>query len=277
MDIKPGVKPEDGAAPAPETQDPAADGGTPAPEPKVPPTEGGDTPQGKPEKTYTQAEVNRIMHERTKDYAALKEQLESYSKLGSVEDLHKRLTPQPQAQPAAGGELDEDDKKFLAYLQKLGLKPGTGLDEKTQGFLANIQRREEAAHAAYVKSSEDAVLKLCDTLKVTEDHQRVMVRDMVAAIILNDPALFQKWNMRDPSVMTDAIAVYSKLQGTASADDAAAKAALAKKSAGFVKPPLPPGGIPAPITARKQPTDDERLDAAWESLRKDAAIQPEGV
>lgn len=282
MKDEPGVKDESqGAAPAPESQDLAPKDGAPASQPaaEVTPKGGDVTPAG--ERTYTQAEVNRIMHERTKDYAAMKSRLEAYGSLGEVEDLKKRLTPAQPPKAEEPVQLDEDDKKFVAYMDKLypGLKDlgkGPSVSAEEYAFIQQLQKREAEGQAAFLKASEAEVFAFCDSRNIKDDAQRVIVRDMIASVILNDPAIAAKWAHRDPSVMKDAIDAYKKLAGSPTVAEDQAAAAL-KKKAQFLKPPLPAGAHPAPITQQKKLSDDERVDAAFAALSGGNSTQPEGA
>lgn len=281
MKEEPGVKDESqGAAPAPESQDTKPEGGAPAPEGSGAPSQGGsEKPAG--ERTYTQAEVNRIMHERTKDYAAMKARLDAYGSLGDVEDLKKRLTPAQPPKAEEPVQLDEDDKKFVAYMDKLypGLKDlgkGPSVSAEEYAFIQQLQKREAEGQAAFLKASEAEVFAFCDSRNIKDDAQRVIVRDMIASVILNDPAIAAKWAHRDPSVMKDAIEAYKKLSGSPAVADDQAAAAL-KKKAQFLKPPLPAGAHPAPITQQRKPSDDERVDAAFAALSGGNSTQPEGA
>ena len=88
----------------------AGNAGATSPESADTPRGGGETPAGK---TYTEEEVNRIMHERTKDYASMKRDLDSYRSFGTARELQEKLSKlqapvAPNAAPAY--QPDDDDK-----------------------------------------------------------------------------------------------------------------------------------------------------------------------
>lgn len=266
-----GVKDESTAAPAEDTQD-TKDSGSTSPEDKgAPATDGGETAGGK---TYTQEEVNRLMHERTRDYASMKRDLDSYRTLGSAQEIHARLTPRPApaAPPApATQEMDEDDKKFDAYMRKM--YPGISkleilakFDDSRMGFIERLQAREAAEVRKFQNTAQDEVFKFCDTINAKDEAQKVVVRDAVAAAILNDPKLAERWDQRDPTVIADAIKVLESTLGkrteVAGKQDLSAVKAKVEK----VQQPMPKGGIPAPISKPKTISDDERVDKAWGAL-----------
>ena len=244
-----------------ETASSPSDSGTP--------TGGGETPAGK---TYTEEEVNRIMHERTKDYASMKRDLESYRSLGSAREIQEKLKPAPATQSAAQSyQPDEDDKKFLTYLGKL-MPNMSKLDllaklEGNMGFIESLRQEREAQQQAFVDDSQNKVFEFCDSIGAKDDSQKAVIRDAVAAAILNDPKLAARWDKHDASVITDAIKVLETTLGkrtevAAKQDLSAGKAKVEK-----IQAPLPKGGVGAPIVKERKLDDDERAEAAWKRLK----------
>ena len=242
---------------------------TPSPEPEVPAKGADETGAGK---SYTQEEVNRMMHERTKDYSSMKRDLETFRAFKSEQEAKAKLAPTPAApQAPSAPELDEDDKRFLEYMQKMF--PGIDklslinkLDDKRMGFIEALQQKEEVEHTKFVESSEGEVFKFCDTINAKDDSAKSVVRDAVAAAILNDPKLADKWNRRDPTVIADAIKVLETTLGKRTEVSAKQDLSSVKAKVEKIQSPMPKGGIPAPISKEKTLTEDERVNRAWDAL-----------
>ena len=274
-DLEKGEKDISAASPAVEPQvvQPAVESQPASPAAGNPSMDGGVTAGGK---TYTEAELTEIMHERTKNFAAIKRQHDAYSALGSVDEIQSKLkggSPQPAVVPET--PMDEDEKKFVAYLKKVipglsKLEQLGGLDEDKIAFLNEMRERQQADKQDYVGKSEEAVFTHCETLGIKDEAQRVMVRDMVAVAIMNSPEISAKWAKNDPSAVTDALKIVSTLAGPKADPKVQIAAqqvvAAAKAKATLVKPPLPPGGVGAPITQERKLTAEERLDAAFKAV-----------
>lgn len=239
---------------------------TTSPEAAAPAKGGDETPVGK---TYTQEEVTNMMHERTKDYASMKRDLETYRAFIAEQDEKAKRAPTPAAPPPpASPELDEDDKKFVDYLKKVVPELGRlgKLDETRLGFIERLQQKEEAERNQFVESSEQEVFKFCDTISAKDDAQKAVVRDAVAAAIMNDPKLMEKWERRDASVISDAIKVLETTLGKRSEVAGKQDLSSVKAKVEKIQAPLPKGGIPAPVTKPKVLTEDERVERAWGRL-----------
>ena len=266
-----GVKEELEPTPGSDTHDTKAEGETTSPEDGAAPKGGDETPAGK---TYTEEDVNRMMHERTKDYASMKRDLESYRAFGSAQEIQTKLTPKPApAAPPAPAELamDEDDKKFDAYMRKM--YPGISklgmlgkLDESRLGFIEALQRKDEAEKEKYVDGAQNEVFKFCDTINAKDEAQKVVVRDAIAAAILNDQALAERWDRRDPTVIADAIKVLETTLGKRTEVAGKQDLSSVKAKVEKIQAPLPKGGVPAPISKPKNLTEDERVEKAWGAL-----------
>ncbi len=277
MDPKVTGEKEEGASPASDTQvqqqEPAAQ---PAPAPAAAPTpDGGVTPGGK---TYTEAEVQSIMHARTKDYAEMRRQLDAYRQHGSVDEIATKLKPsqaQAASQEQAGQQLDDDEKKFVAYLKKVlpelrSLDSLKGLDADKINFLNQMREREIAAEQAYVGSAEQAIMSHCDSVGLKTDAQKSMMREVVAATIISTPELHNRFTAKDPTVIADAIKLVSGALGAPAAPSLSVQQAqaAAKAKAGSIKPPLPAGGVAAPVTKDRKLTEEERLEAAFKAIQQ---------
>jgi hypothetical protein len=232
---------------------------------------GGDvTPAGK---TYTEEQLNAIMHERTKGFADMRKEYERYKELGSPDDLRSKLHPATQPAPQAKDTqpgLDEDDKKFQEYLLKVfpELKNLNKLDESKLGFLNSMVAKDQEASQKFTAESESAVGKYCETSGIKDEQAQVIIRDAIAAVILNTPALMQRWQSRDASVIPEAIKTLESSIGKKSATADAQALSGTKAKVEQVKQPLPNGGLPAPITKEKKLTEEQRLDAAFAMLSK---------
>ncbi len=243
---------------------------TPSPEPEAPAKGADDTGAGK---SYTQEEVNRIMHERTKDYSSMKRDLETYRQFISEQEAKAKNAPAPAApQAPSAPELDEDDKKFIAYMQKVF--PGIDklgligkLDDKRMGFIEALQQKEEVEKTKFVDSSEQEVFKFCEGINAKDESAKSVVRDAVAAAILNDPKLAEKWERRDPTVIADAIKVLETTLGKRTEVAAKQDLSSVKAKVEKIQSPMPKGGIPAPISKEKSLTEDERVNKAWDALQ----------
>ena len=237
---------------------------TPAPETETPAKGADDTGA---EKTYSQAEVNEIMHKRTKDYSAMQRDLETYR--AYISEQKAKPAPAP-AQAPTMPELDEDDKKFVDYLKKVmpGINRTDQFSDAQKGFIERLQAKEEFERKTFTESAEGDVFKFCDTINAKDDGQKAVVRDAVAAVILNDAKLAEKWERRDPSVISDAIKVLETTLGKRSEVSANQNLSSVKARVEKIQQPFPKGGIPAPITKPKVYTEDERVAMAWESLQK---------
>lgn len=244
---------------------------TPSPKDEAPAKGADETGAGK---TYTQEEVNRIMHERTKDYSSMKRDLETYRQFISEQESRAKQVQAPAApQAPSAPELDEDDKKFKAYLEKM--YPGMDklsllgkLDDKRMGFIEALQQKDEAEKGKFVDSSEQEVFKFCEGINAKDEAAKSVVRDAVAAAILNDPKLAEKWERRDPTVIADAIKVLETTLGKRTEVTSAQNLSSVKAKVEKIQTPMPKGGIPAPISKEKSLTEDERVSKAWDALQK---------
>ena len=276
MDPKiPGVT-DSSATPAPEPQvqqpEPAAQ---PAPAPAAAPTQDGGVTSGG--KVYTEAEVNSMMHARTKDYAEMRKQLDSYRQHGTLEELAAKLKPSPASgQPAEQGQpaLDADEQKFVEFLKKVlpelkSLESLKGLDPEKIAFLNQLRDREVSSQQAYIQSAEQAINAHCDSLGQKTEAQKDMVREMISATILSTPELYKRFQEKDPNVVSDAIKLASATLGVPQAPAVGVQQAqaAAKAKAAQIKPPLPAGGLPAPLTKDRKLSDEERLEAAFQSVK----------
>lgn len=271
-----GVKDETGAPPAPASQEPPQEpAAQPAPAPVADPSKGGGvTPAGK---TYTEAEVNRMMHDRTKDFSATKKSLEAYAALGTPEEIAAKLKG-PTPPPASGPQLDDDDKKLKEYMLKLypelkELSKLGKLDDQQLAFVDSLRQREVEAGKEYLTKAESEIDAHCAASKIEGDDKKALLRDMVAVVITSNPTLASRFQARDASVVGEALKMVSGFMGAPTAASpsplAAAQAAAAAKTKGAqIKAPIPPGGIGAPLTKDRKKTEEERLDDAFKAIQK---------
>jgi len=264
MEEAEGVK-EQVETPSTESQ-PGSEEQVSVPESKPEPTtDGGVTAGGK---TYTEEEVNKILHMRTKEMSDMKKEYERYKSLGKYEDLSAKIKPAPKEEQAAPA-LSDDDKKFVDYLKQV--VPGLGkLDKFSDEHLSVIEAyraREEKANQRYVSKMEDEVAKYCDTIGVKDEGQKKGFLDLVASVISTNEELHERFIDRDPGVIGEAIKRLQENFGAKLAKKEVSEASGIKAKVEKIQQPLPTGGIPAPISKERKLSDEERLDAAWAKLR----------
>lgn len=215
-------------------------------------------------KTYTEEDLNKIIHERTKSYSEkikqYEEMLRKYKEKYEKEEVSQKAEPQD--------DLSEEDKRFLEYLNKkiiprlnLGFKP-----EQTQ-FLEYVRMREEAENNRFMTNGENTIKELAKELKIP-DNKIEILKETIASIILNDDGLKTKFILRDPSVFKDAFDVFKNTfngLATNTAKEEVKKVVQTKTSMANVKPPVTQG-IGAPLTEKKKLSDEELIEAAFKRL-----------
>jgi len=234
---------------------------TPSPKPS-----GGETPVGKEQtKSYTEGELQNIIHERTKTYS---ERIDGYEKkLQELEAKVGSFSPKPSEEAPKGPELDADDKAFVEYLHKV--YPQLAVLEKiSPEMLQQINSytgREQVVNEDFLSKAAQSVGKYVTEMGLKEENAVAYLKDLVSAAILNTPKLLKKWEIRDVGVIDEAFKVIETDFGKKKADAEIKKMTEVKAKTDALSNPLPGGGIPAPVGSNKL-TDVERVEQAFKSL-----------
>lgn len=256
---------------------------TPSTEPEVTPVtpepeggaqpEGGETPK---EKTYTESELQNIIHERTKGYSEKLEDLDTYRQLGTLDDLAKlRDTNGGKVEQPVEEPLTDEDKRFMSYMEKRypGLK---GLDSKLkvldklegQGeFIQGFQGRDQEEWKNFVGDAYSKVGEICKAAGITNEAQVKANADVIAAIIQGDKKLHGKWRRKDSSCINDAMEIIKETTVAPFSRDSLSRKADTKQKTEKLSKSLPSGGVPAASSKEKKLSDNERVDRAFEALK----------
>jgi hypothetical protein len=208
-------------------------------------------------KTYTEEEINQILHERTKSYS---------EKIKQYEEKLKAASGEPK-DPMSN--LSAEDKKFIEYLKKI--QPYIGqpsLKEEDLKFVELLRQREQAETNNFLSEGDKVVKGLASELKITDNRIEVL-KDAIASIILSDDSLKSRLVRRDVSVFKDAFGVFkSTFQPVISnaAKSEVSKVVKAKENVANVKQPVK-GGISAPLTKKDKMTHEEFLEAAFKRIK----------
>ncbi len=223
--------------------------------------EKGDEPQQ--EKMYTKEEVENIMHERTKNLAKMREEYQQYKELGSVEEIRDKTVDAKPTNQAE--ELDEEDKKFIEYLNKV--RPDLSTDKKNDvnsAFIEQLKAREELANRTYL-SQVEANIGEYGKGKGYDENKVVILKDTLATIIQTDPELYSRFIQRDPSVTKGAIAKFEETMKPF-LDSKIKELSSNKAKVEVIKKPLPKEGISAPIATPKKLTENELNSQAFDAF-----------
>jgi len=213
-------------------------------------------------KTYTEEEVNEILHKRTKEYS---EKIRQYE-----ETLKKYNTETKKQEPDSNSELSENDKMFIEYLKNKimpHLKLSNISDEHIQ-FIEAIKAREEMANQKFLSSGETILKESVKEFGLDEKSFDI-VKELVASQILNNEILKERFMMRDKDVFKDA---FNEIKNAispiveSSKKNALKDVVKTKQTATNVKQPLN-SGIGAALTEKKKLSDSELLDMAFNKIK----------
>lgn len=214
-------------------------------------------------KTYTEEDLNRILHARTKEYS------EKIKKIEEELEKYKKSSSSTNKESQASDDLSAEDKMFLEYFKtKILPKLELGLKSEQQEIINAIIEREKYAQQMYLQSGENYIKEQAAELKVNEEGVNIL-KDMVAAKILNDENLLQRFKMRDPNVFKDAFeSIKSSFKSIIEnkAKEEVKNIVKTKQATTQVKQPI--SGIGAPITERKPLSDEELLEMAFQRIKQ---------
>lgn len=214
-------------------------------------------------KTYTEEDLNRILHTRTKEYS------EKIKKMEEELNKYKQSSSSVNKESQTSDDLSAEDKLFLDYLKtKILPRLDIGLKSEQQEIINAIIEREKYAQQMYLQSGENYIKEQATEMKLNEDGINIL-KDMVAAKILNDEKLLQRFKMRDPNVFKDAfesIKASFKAVIENKAKEEVKNIVKTKQATTQVKQPV--SGIGAPITEKKPLSDEELLEMAFQRVKQ---------
>lgn len=214
-------------------------------------------------KTYTEEDLNRILHTRTKEYS------EKIKKLEEELNKYKQSSSSTNKESLTSDDLSAEDKLFLDYFKtKILPRLDIGLKSEQQEIINAIIEREKYAQQMYLQSGENYIKEQAAEMKLNEDGVNIL-KDMVAAKILNDETMLQRFKMRDPNVFKDAfesIKASFKTVIENKAKEEVKNIVKTKQVTTQVKQPV--SGIGAPITEKKPLTDEELLEMAFQRVKQ---------
>lgn len=228
---------------------------------QAPQTSGVNTGVGK---TYTEEEVNKILHERTKAYSEkikkLEEQLSSLS--SSVKTQEKPLDT----------ELTPEEKAFLDFFKNKIMKhlEIPSLSKEQIEFINYLAEKEKIARENFLKYGEEYLKQSIKEMGLNNEDALVAVKEMVAALILNDETLRQKFVNGDKDVFKDAFEMFKKTFSDAikhQTQQEVKKIVQTKSATANVRQPIK-DGINAAITEKKPLSDEEFLEMAFRRLKE---------
>jgi len=209
-------------------------------------------------KTYTEEEVNQILHARTKEYS---EKLKKYESLvGDNKQTDEALS-----------ELSQEDIAFMNYFKsKILPKIQSELLPKEQiEFLSGLMERERASTNMFLKEGESIIKDLSAKNGLGEDKID-MIKDIIASVILNNPDLQSRFVMKDKTVFEEAYKRFYGMFSKTIEENTKQKVKNiidTKTNVANVKQPIKEG-IGAPITEKKPLSDSELIDRAFNMLNK---------
>lgn len=215
-------------------------------------------------KMYTEEEVNRILHMRTKEYSDRMKQYE--------EMLSKYIQNAPDIKPESkndGSDLSDEDKAFINYL-KAKVIPHLKdeiLPKEYLGFIEALREREIAQVNMFMDSGEKTLLEQMKKDGIPNESLDI-VKETVASIILNSNELQSKFVMRDHSVFIDAYKKFAEAfnkQIKDKAKEEIKKIVQTKENVINVKQPVNEG-IGRSATEVKKLTDEEFIESAFKRL-----------
>lgn len=210
-------------------------------------------------KTYTEEEINKIIHERTKSYS---------EKIKQYEEMLK--SKKDDAEPKKNTEytLTEEDKQFIEYYKKIRPHLETiDLKKEDLDFISSLRAREQAENNRFLSEGEKTIKSLASEMKIPEDKVEIL-KESIASIILNNDDLKSKLTLRDTSVFKEAFEIF---KGTfanlvnSSAKEKVENVVKTKEQVASIKQPVK-GGIPGSLTKKEKMTDDEFLEAAFKRV-----------
>lgn len=222
-----------------------------------------DSSQGdvKPQssKTYTEEEINRILHERTKSYS---------EKIKQYEEMLKSKKEETDPEKDTEYTLSEEDKQFIEYFKKIRNHLGLiSISKEDSDFIATLKSREQAENNRFLSEGEKSIKSLASELKIPEDKIEIL-KESIASIILNNDNLKSRLSLRDVNVFKEAFEIFKEtftnLVNT-SAKEKVNQVVKTKEQVANIKQPVKEG-IGAPITKREKMTDDEFLEAAFKKI-----------
>lgn len=274
----------EGAVETAELEAPAAEVTETAPET----TPGAETAAAGAEKagrTFTDADVQRIVQERLKAWSKYGKPEELDAKLSEAEKI-RQWGEQMRTQFAGGRKdlpggaaaapLSEEDKKVQAYLEKI--YPGIS---KWQDQLKSFESRTQELHSFRWQSISDNNRKSLSELAtkagyapdqvLQSDPNVPCIEKYVADSIRGNQADYQAYMQTGDQriVQKHFEAVDKWIKGFAPKPPAAPapgadRAVAAKKIAGL-PPRMPAAGVSAPTSGKKKMSDKERIDAAFKA------------
>lgn len=211
-------------------------------------------------KTYTEEEVNQILHARTKEYS---EKLKKYESLIG--------NSQKNENENALEELSQEDIAFMNYFKsKILPKIQSELLPKEQvEFLSGLMERERASTNMFLKDGESIIKDLSVKNGLSEDKID-MVKDIVASVILNNPDLQSRFIMRDKTVFEEAYKRFYGMFSKVIEENAKSKVKNiidTKTNVANIKQPIKEG-VGAAITEKKPLSDSELIEKAFSMLNK---------
>jgi len=221
------------------------------------------------EKEYTKEELNKIMHERTKDYS---ERLKSYEE--KMQELETKINSfsdkKPQMQEKnAEEELTPEDKQFLDYFKKkiMPLIKDELTPKQQIEYINAMMMREEIDNKNFLNKGE-TFLKDIITKQGLDIKNLDVIKDMVASNIMNDEEMTTRFKNKDSKVFEDA---YNKIIGLfkKTIDDKTKenvkKVINTKEKMSNIKQPVK-DGIGVGTTVKKKLSDEELLDLAFKKI-----------
>lgn len=238
------------------------------------------------QKTYTEQELQDIIHKRTKgdseklrNYEAAVNQ---YKLLGSPEEIYKKLSSITQSAPTVNKEpevkLSPEDERAKQYLLKLipDLKNIGDINKKIadsdgiSSFVREMVAERSMTSQAFVNSSRNELYKICDEIGIKDDSKKALVEEMVAGIIKSDANLARKFALRDMSCIAEAMSTFKSIGGfstPATNNSSNADLAATKQKTAALTKQMPKGGSASAIRKTEKLSDDERLEAAFKAVK----------
>ena len=247
----------------------------------------GAAPAGK---TYSQEEVSKLVSTRVNELNA------KWERFGKPEDVERRLqqaekleqwangirqqmaqagaVPGQRAQADGKESLSEEDKKVQAYLERI--YPGIGnaltLQQRMSQELVGFRVQQ------FATTNREVLKGLAEAAGGYGPEHLEGLEQHIANSIRSNPQDWQAYlQTGDPAIVKrhfEAVDKWAKgLAPKPPAVDAgkAAAAAKTKVKTTQLPPRMPPAGVPAPTSGTKKLSDKERIDAAFNLYKGQAA------
>ena len=216
---------------------------------------------------YSSEEVSKTVQERL---AREQEKYAPYKDLGDPKTVRERLARAEKIEKALAGEQTPQGSPEERELRDLLIKLNPGVDKlpDMQARLEAIERQEQQRH---INAGSEQIGSLAkEKFGALDENSRSLVEGAVSASIAADKEAVQAFfNGGREKVIAEHFAKVFEKQFDPFLRSAASRYSGGKATDKTeVPPPVPKGGVQAPITTERKLSGEERRDAAWNRMQE---------